>query len=85
MPEGLCGLVQRLFSALTKVCKHAWRIMRTLYVLTGGLLTLVPASASQKPARPVYKAKTPALNPQGPWQMQGPLNLCPAGAGILAR
>lgn len=42
MPEGLCGLVQRLFSALTKVCKHAWRIMRTLCVLTGGLLTLVP-------------------------------------------
>lgn len=72
MPEGLCGLVQRLFSALTKVCKHAWRIMRTLCVLTGGLLTLILASASQKPASPVHKAKTPALNPRGPWQMQGP-------------
>lgn len=68
MPEGLCGLVQRLFSALTKVCKHAWKIMWTFYVLTGGLLTPV----SQKPASPVHKAKAPALNPWGPWQMQGP-------------
>lgn len=85
MPEGLCGLVQRLFSALTKVCKHAWRIMRTLYVLTGGLLTLVPASASQKPASPVHKAKTPALNPRDHGRCRVPVNLCPAGAGILAR
>lgn len=59
MPEGLCGLVQRLFSALTKACKPAWRIMWTLCALTGGLLTLAPAS-------PVHKAEAPALNPGRP-------------------
>lgn len=66
--RGILWFSSSLFSALTEVCKHAWKIMWTFYVLTGGSLTPV----SQKPDSPVHKAKAPALNPRGPWQMQGP-------------